>query len=468
MISMLAGKPNPSLFPITSIAITVRSPLDGGASEKVLEINGPDLEEALQYGPTSGIPKAERWFKGLQERAHHRKQGPDWDMAVGSGSQDLLYKAFLALLNPGEAAMVEAPVYAGAIPLLLGQGAECIEIRSDGQGVDVAHMRKTLQEWPVGKPKPKVFYTVPYGGNPNGATASLERRLEVLRLAHEHNFIIMEDDPYFYLYFGTAPRPPSYWELEGRSNKPRGRVLRFDSFSKVLSSGLRLGLVSGPRVLVEAINLHSSTANLQVSSTTQAIAYALLSDWGYEAFFEHSRQVSEFYRVKRDIFLKSLEKHMTGLAEWTVPDAGMFFWMKLLLPETATAPDGDSEEVIRQQALKAGVLALPGKCFFADGRTTPYVRASFSLLEEADAEEGLRRLAEVVRAARDTMGKIGSPTANTIPKTVSPQPVLSVTKSSTPYLLDNWLCRTGICAVFAVMVNLMVPTVSAGLKGGWH
>lgn len=129
MISMLAGKPNPTLFPITSISITVRSPLDGGVSQKVIEINGEDLEEALQYGPTSGMPKAERLFKGLQEFAHHRKQGPDWDLAVGSGSQDLLYKAsdpfhkcetlfnpgqqaFLALLNPGDSAMVEAPVYA--------------------------------------------------------------------------------------------------------------------------------------------------------------------------------------------------------------------------------------------------------------------------------------------------------------------------------------------------------------------
>jgi tryptophan aminotransferase len=99
MISMLAGKPNPTLFPITSISITVRSPIDGGATEKVLQINGPDLDEALQYGPTSGIPKAEQWFKGMQEAAHHRKEGPDWDLAVGSGSQDLLYKVCVRLFG---------------------------------------------------------------------------------------------------------------------------------------------------------------------------------------------------------------------------------------------------------------------------------------------------------------------------------------------------------------------------------
>jgi DNA-binding transcriptional MocR family regulator len=41
-------------------------------------------------------------------------------------------------------------------------------------------------------------------------------------------------------------------------DKPRGRVLRFDSFSKILSSGLRLGMVTGPKALVDAINMHVS------------------------------------------------------------------------------------------------------------------------------------------------------------------------------------------------------------------
>ena len=49
------------------------------------------------------------------------------------------------------------------------------------------------------------------------------------------------DDPYFYLYFGKAPRPPSYFALEAQMGGEVGRVLRFDSLSKILSSGLRIG-----------------------------------------------------------------------------------------------------------------------------------------------------------------------------------------------------------------------------------
>lgn len=66
----------------------------------------------------------------------------------------------------------------------------------------------------------------------------------------------MEDDPYFHLYFGTMPRPASYFSLEKSEGGEIGRVLRFDSFSKILAAGLRLGWVTGPEALVHAIDLH--------------------------------------------------------------------------------------------------------------------------------------------------------------------------------------------------------------------
>ena len=105
-------------------------------------------------------------------------------------------------------------------------------------------------------------------------THTLERRKEILALANEHNFLILEglrylpsetalydadllvDDPYFYLYFSDQPRPSSYFKLDGQGPYPRGRVLRFDSLSKVLSAGLRFGFATGPARLIERINVH--------------------------------------------------------------------------------------------------------------------------------------------------------------------------------------------------------------------
>ena len=82
--------------------------------------------------------------------------------------------------------------------------------------------------------------------------------------------LILEDDPYYYLQFLQGNRPPSFLSLD-----TEGRVLRFDSFSKVLSSGLRLGFVSGPPQLVERIQLHMQCSVLHASSMSQIIAHEL-------------------------------------------------------------------------------------------------------------------------------------------------------------------------------------------------
>lgn len=91
MISMLAGKPAPETFPVTSLSLSVRSPTDP-AQETFLEIKGDRLAEALQYSATRGIPSLQKWIFGLQERYHKRKDGEGWSVTVGTGSQDLLYK----------------------------------------------------------------------------------------------------------------------------------------------------------------------------------------------------------------------------------------------------------------------------------------------------------------------------------------------------------------------------------------
>ena len=67
------------------------------------------------------------------------------------------------------------------------------------------------------------------------------------------------DDPYYLLYYGPEPRPASYFALEAQDGQGTGIVLRFDSLSKVVSSGLRIGFVSGPAPIVDAMNMHVCT-----------------------------------------------------------------------------------------------------------------------------------------------------------------------------------------------------------------
>ncbi|EIM91560.1 PLP-dependent transferase [Stereum hirsutum FP-91666 SS1] len=411
VISLLAGKPNASTFPFTSLSFTARAPPSPNANaqdtpkEHSITLTADELNEGLQYGSTSGLEGINDWLTELQESEHGRKrEGEGWRLSVTAGSQDGIYKAVMALVNPGDSMLVEKPVYAGVIPIFQSVNAEMIEVETDSEGINSASLRSILESWPANKPKPKVLYTVPYGCNPTGMTATLHRRLEVLELAREHNFLILEDDPYYYLYYGKSPRSsfPSYFSLEASTGGTLGHVVRFDSLSKVLSAGIRVGFVTGPVRIVNAIDMHTASANLQPSSLIQSITHALLREWGHAGFIAHTHTVSEFYRLKRDVFEAALQEFLgkEGLAEWSTPEAGMFFWFKLLNP-AATDEEGDSESLIRTKAFENGVLALPGTVFLPNGAKTAYVRASFSLLEEAEVREALRRLREVLVRERE-------------------------------------------------------------------
>jgi tryptophan aminotransferase len=125
--------------------------------------------------------------------------------------------------------------------------AHIIPISSDAQGVSPGSLRSVLQDWhsapsTSSKRFPKCLYTVPIGANPTGTTAGEERKREVLAIAREFGILILEDDPYYFLSFEglgedpvTRKRPKSYFALENEDREKwgDGRVLRFESFSKV-------------------------------------------------------------------------------------------------------------------------------------------------------------------------------------------------------------------------------------------
>ena len=119
--------------------------------------------------------------------------------------------------------------------------------------------------------------------------------------------LLLEDDPYYFLSFQNLTpdadavnreRGKCYFSLEAETPELGvGRVVRFDSFSKILSAGLRLGFVTGPKEVLDAIDLDTSSRNLQTSGTSQAIVYALLNKWGREGFLKHADDVARFYQV---------------------------------------------------------------------------------------------------------------------------------------------------------------------------
>ncbi|KAG2008728.1 kynurenine/alpha-aminoadipate aminotransferase [Coprinopsis cinerea AmutBmut pab1-1] len=340
ILSMVLGQPNPSTFPFEKLTIQVKPTTAAGAGDDnvrdvttnlVLELQ-EELEVALQYGQTAGVTELVEWIQEMMSDVHGRRAEEGWRVIIGAGGQDLLYKAFHALLNPGDSILVEGPTYPAALSVLDGLGCHCRAVDVDDDGMSISHLTEVLEAWDEGEtPFPRVLYTIPFGANPSGVTATYETRVEVLRLARKYDLIIIEDDPYYFLYYGNLPRPPSYFSLERELGGELGRVLRLDSFSKVLAPGFRLGWATGPRELLDAIERHNSISVAQASTFSQIITLKLLREWGLNGFLAHTRRIAEVYKKRRTVFNAYLERHLSGLAEWRVPDASMYFWFNCRL-----------------------------------------------------------------------------------------------------------------------------------------
>lgn len=393
LISLAGGAPNPDTFPFESASIKIK---DG----ETVTFDAALMKRALQYSASSGIPELLTWMKNLQKTLHnpptagYSPENGQMDMCVTTGSQEGICKLFEMLVNPGDNVLLDTPTYSGTLAALQPLGCNIISVPSDQHGIIPASLKEILSRWDpseVHKPgstAPRILYTIPNGGNPTGASMTAQRKKEVYELARQYDMLIIEDDPYYFLQFDKQPWAPTFLSMD-----VDGRIVRTDSFSKVLSSGLRIGFLTGPKPLVDQVVLHIQASTLHTSTFTQLLVSQLLHSWGQEGFLQHIDRVIEFYRKQRDAMISSADKWLKDVAEWHTPSAGMFLWIKL---KGIT----DTKQLITEKALEKKVLLVPGGVFMVNSSDPcPYVRAAFSLSTPEQIDEAFRRLSSLIKEA---------------------------------------------------------------------
>ncbi|KAN0029875.1 hypothetical protein ACTA71_008012 [Dictyostelium dimigraforme] len=398
MISLGGGLPNASTFPFKSIEIELK---DGSK----LEIQGSDLEEAFQYSPTPGLPRLQKAFMDLQIRQHHlcspNEPGKEWNLIISNGSQESLVNAFEILVDDNDSIVAENPTYSGTLSILKPLSLNICGIETDRYGMIPEKLEKLLSEWDHSKFKfPRVIYLIPCGQNPSGTTMNHQRKVDLYSICSRYNLLIIEDDPYYYLQFESSEKEKVFdgANHSGSINLGKsflsmdvdGRVLRFDSLSKILSSGLRIGFVTGNKQLLEKINFHQQSTTLHSSGLSQAVVLSLLNKWGIEKWDQHIKSIQRFYLEKRNQMIDSIDRHLKGLVEFNIPSAGMFIWFKLLGVE-------DSKALIFKKAVEKKVLLVPGISFSTDPtKPSQYVRACFSTASKEQMDEAIKRFAELL------------------------------------------------------------------------
>lgn len=403
------GLPLSECFPIHKITADIPNPpFPGGVKagieddkktvveiHKRAELNDKSIDDielsrSLQYGLTEGQKEMLSFLKDHTELIHKVPYN-DWNIITTVGNTEAWDSTLRTFVKRGDAILVEEFSFSSALETAHAQGVVTVPVPMDSKGILPEALDKQLDQW-VG-PKPKLLYTIPTGQNPTGSSLSNERREAIYKIACKHDFIIVEDEPYYFLQMdeyttdilarGAKKVQDHDQFLEALvksfiSIDVEGRVLRLDSFSKVLAPGLRLGWIVGQdRLLERILRLHEVSIQAP-AGLTQSITNGLLQRWGQKGYLDWLIQLRAEYTLKRDVAIDSVRKFFPSeVISFVPPVAGMFFTVLFDAakhPKFATEYNSDPLEVekaVYEQALKQGCLMIPGSWFLVNGVTNP-------------------------------------------------------------------------------------------------
>jgi 2-aminoadipate transaminase len=308
------------------------------------------------------------------------------DVLVTNGGQqglDLMGRVFL---NEGDAVLVEAPTYYGALNAFAAYRPRILGVPVDDEGMDVAAAREVLETARRTGTRVKFLYTIPNFQNPTGVTMTLGRRRELLELVRDYGLPILEDDAYGMLRYGGSP-VPTLSALEQEEIGGPELVAYLGTFSKVFSPGVRLGWIHAHPEILRRMRLAKQGADLGPSSLSQTVAVEFFRGGQWR---EHVRKLVGIYRERRDAMLDALAEFMPEEVSWTRPEGGFFVWV--------TLPANIDASAILPEAVERGVAYVPGEDFYTDGvGGKNRLRLSFSFAEPRLIWRGVRILADVVR-----------------------------------------------------------------------
>ena len=367
MISFAGGMPAPEVFPIDQFA---------EGSEKLVS----DGTSLLQYGTTEGFEPLRTFLAKWTAPRMGREVELD-EILLTTGSQQVLDLFAWAMIDPGDVAIVEDPSYMAALTAFYNHGADFASVPVDGEGMVVSELPALIERLRKEGKKPKFIYTIVNFQNPAGATMTVDRRRELAAIADRYGLVIFEDDPYGYVRFDGEHLPSIF------SFDKAGNTIYAGSFSKILSPGVRIGWVSGPKDIVRQMAVFKQAVDLCSSPITQVLTYEYCRK-GY--LDSHLPNIIKDYRVKRDAMEESFRKHLApqGIT-WVKPEGGFFYWLN-----TGNIDSGE----LAKKALEKKVAILPGAPFCVNPAAGVHAaRVNYTYSKPDVIEEGVSRLAQAIQ-----------------------------------------------------------------------
>ena len=319
---------------------------DLGTQHRVMRTLARDAMIQAEYGDPSGYRPLRRHLAlSLCERDI---PATEKEILLTQGASSALNSVTATLARPGETLFVDDPGYCNLLSSLTFHGFNVVGVPWTPHGPDTKALEALLKQH-----RPKAYFTNPWLQNPTGASFSTNTAHQVLKLAEQYDFQLVEDNVSGEL---LAPPPPALAAMDGLS-----RVIYIGSFSKSLSPGLRVGFIAAKHELIEKLVRYKMMSGLTTPELNERITLGMLQESHYRKQMDRLRDhlAKAQYHAARGF-------DRLGWRLFTRPQNGLFL---------LAHPPGnvDSLELARQ-ARQENILLAPGKLFRPYGIDTPWLR----------------------------------------------------------------------------------------------
>jgi (S)-3,5-dihydroxyphenylglycine transaminase len=392
-VSFAAGAPHEDLFEVESITRYLETYQAYLRDERGLSPR--EVRRTLfQYGRTKGC------IQDLVAKHLELDEGVVVDpesIVVTVGCHEAIYLVLRALRrDEKDVLLAVAPTYMGLTSIALLVDMPVVPVASGAAGIDLVDLVDRIREVRGRGDRVRACYVMPDFANPAGVSMSQAVREQLLRIAHEEDILLLEDNPYG-LFADDGPRARTL-----KAQDVTRQVVYLGSFAKSGLPGARVGYVvadqpvtgdGGTGLLADELAKIKGSLTVNTSPIAQAVIGGKLLENGCNLAKANLAE-AEVYRCNRKLLLDGLASRFPAGCgvTWNKPRGGFFVVVEV--------PFEVDDDAVRLSARDFGVLWTPLRYFYGGTEAVNRIRLSYSLLTPDEVELGLDRFAAFVHDRR--------------------------------------------------------------------
>jgi GntR family transcriptional regulator/MocR family aminotransferase len=334
------------------------APLQEYAREYASVLQSPRLGRLLEQATPLGDRKLREIYAPLLNQYRGLNVKPD-QMILTRGATQAIFLLSHTLLQPGDKVVVGESSYEIANHAFRRANARLLRIPVDEKGLNVDALTNLLKREVI-----RLVYVPSHHYWPTTVALSPERRVQLLELARQYHFAILEDDYDYDYHYQHKPLLPI------ASADCEGYVIYIGSYSKKLFPAARAGFILAPNDLIQRLMQVRQLIG-DPGDPIQERAIARLIELG--TMRRYGKKALQAYRQRRDHLCQLLHNELSFAVDFEVPEGGMAIWARFKphfpLPEIAA------------RCREKGLLISNGKIYNTPGTNWNACRMGFAALD---------------------------------------------------------------------------------------